>query len=248
MAEPSMPLMAHLAELRRRLFISTIALVAGTIASFLYRDFLFDLLKRPAGDRVFYFHEITGVIGPTMKVAMLGGVILALPVLVYQVVMFLSPGLSSRERRWLYLLLPGTGLFFLAGVVFAYFILVPPIVGFLFDFGAEVAEPIVSIGSYVNAVVGLMFWMGVGFETPFLMYFLTMVGVGSPKFFASHRRTWIVISFVLAAVITPTFDPMNQAMVAGPFIVLYEIGIWLSRFAARKPKSAPSSLARQPGG
>ena len=231
-----MSLASHLGELRRRLLISVVALVAGIAVSFIFREFLFDLLKRPGGDPDLYFHQITGVIGPTMKVAMLGGVVLALPVLVYQGVMFLAPGLTSSERRYLYLMLPGVASAFAGGVAFAYFILVPPIVEFLLEFGSGIAEPIVGLGSYVNTVVALMFWMGVGFETPFLMFFLSSLGIATPSFFARHRRSWVVVSFVLAAVITPTFDPINQSMVAGPFIVLYEIGILLSRLAARRTR------------
>ncbi|MCL0102038.1 twin-arginine translocase subunit TatC [Dehalococcoidia bacterium] len=230
-------LTAHLSELRRRVLYCAVVLVAGIIVSFLFRDFIFDLLKRPADDPKLYFHQITGFIGPTMKVAMLGGFILALPVLVYNAVMFLAPGLTLRERRYLYLMLPAVAAFFLAGVAFAYFLLVPPIVEFLFEFGEGVAEPLVSIGSYMNTVVGLLFWMGVGFETPLLMYFLAAIGIATPRFYARQRRIWIVVSFVLAAVITPTFDPVNQSIVAGPFIVLYELGILFARVAVRGEKA-----------
>ena len=236
MGDKTVPFTAHLGELRRRLMISGLALVAGIIVSFIFRDFLFDILLRPGDDPDLYFHKLTGFIGPTMKVAMLGGVMLALPVLVYHVVMFLSPGLTTRERRYLFLLLPAVAASFMAGVAFAYFVLVPPIIDFLLEFGREGVNPLVSIGSYVDTVVGLLFWMGIGFETPLLMYFLTVVGVATPRFFARQRRIWVVIAFILAAVITPTFDPINQSIVAGPFIVLYELGIWLSKLAARKPR------------
>ena len=247
MADDSKSFTWHLSELRRRLFISVGALVIGVIAAFIFREPLFDVLRRPAGDTPFYFHELTGIIGPTMKVALLGGFILALPVVVYQAVMFLAPGLTSRERRYLLLLLPGVFLCFAAGVSFGYFVLVPPVVDFLLGFGRGIATPLVSIGSYLNTVVALLFWMGVAFETPFLMYFLTLVGVATPKFLARQRRVWVVIAFVLGAVITPTFDPINQAMVAGPFIVLYEVGILLSRLAARRPRGqrAPAAEVRE---
>ena len=239
MGDNSVPFTAHLSELRRRLMISVGALVVGIVVSFIFRDFLFDLLLRPGGNPDLYFHQLTGFVGPTMKVAMLGGVILGLPVFVYHIVMFLNPGLTPQERRYLYLLLPGVAISFVGGVAFAYFVVVPPIVEFLLEFGDDVAEPLVSIGSYMNTVVALLFWMGVAFETPLLMYFLTMVGVARPSFFARQRRIWIVVSFVLAAIITPTLDPVNQSIVAGPFIVLYELGIWLSRLAAASLDPAP---------
>lgn len=236
MADRTMPLMAHLRELRRRLIICIAALSAATLVCFLQRELLFDLLKRPGGYPQLYFSELTGVIGPTMKVSLLGGVILALPVFVYQVVIFLSPGLTKKERRFLLMMLPGVVLFFLMGAAFAYFILIPPVIQFLLEFGEGIATPIVSITSYINTVLSLLFWMGVGFELPFLMYVVTRLGIAKPGFFSKQRRLWIVIAFVLGAVITPTFDPVNQTTVAVPFIVLYEIGIWFSRLAAGKPK------------
>lgn len=238
-----MPLIAHLLEVRRRLFICVIVLAATTALCFFKRDLLFDLLRAPGGYPELYFSEITGVIGPTMKVALVGGFILALPVFVYQIVMFLSPGLTGKERRFLFMMLPGFVVFFLTGASFAYFILIPPVIMFLFEFGKEIATPIVSVGSYVNTVLALLFWMGIGFELPFVMWVLTRLGIAKAGFFPKQRRLWVVVAFVLGAVITPTFDPVNQLTVAVPFIVLYEIGIWMSKLAARRPKRAAAADA-----
>jgi len=231
-----MPLTGHLVELRRRVFISFLALVVGIVLSFVFRSRIFDVLTRAGDDPNLFFFTLTGAIGPTMKVALLGGFIVALPVVVYQFVRFLAPALSRKERRYLALLLPSVAICFMAGVAFAYFILVPPIIEFLLEFGTDVASPRPSLASYIDTVVALLFWMGMAFETPFLMYFVTLIGIGKPSFFSRHRRTWVVIAFILGALITPTFDPINQTMVAVPFIVLYEMGIWLSKLAARKPR------------
>jgi len=236
MSDHQMPLTGHLAELRRRLLVSALALVVGVVLSFAFRTRIFDVLTHAGGDPDLFFYTLTGAIGPTMKVALLGGFIVALPVGIHQLMGFLAPALSRKERRYLTLMIPSVAICFMAGVAFAYFILVPPIVDFLLDFGTDVAMPRPSLESYINTIVALLFWMGVAFETPFVMYFVTLIGVGKPAFFARHRRTWVVISFVLGAMITPTFDPINQTMVAAPFIVLYELGIWLSRLAARKPR------------
>lgn len=231
---------AHLAELRRRVTIILVALVAGVVVSFIYRTPIIDVLKRAGDDPQLYIYTLTGALGPTMKVAMLGGVIVALPIAVQQLIAFVSPALDARERRYLYIFIPAISLFFLAGVAFAYFVLIPPMVRFLLDFGNEVAIVQPSLESYINAVVALMFWMGIAFETPFLMYVLTLFRVATPRFFASQRRLWFIFAFVLGAVITPTFDPVNQTLVAGPFIVLYEIGIWMSRLAARGRRMRPT--------
>lgn len=246
MADTPQSLRVHLAELRRRLAISLAALAVGFAAAFIYRNDLYDLLLRPGGYPQLYSFELTGILGASMKVSLLGGVVIALPVFVYQVVMFLSPGLTSREKRTLFTLLPGVVVFFLAGAAFSYFVLVPSVVKFLLTFDTNVAVQAVSIGSYINAVVSLLFWMGVGFEAPFVMYLLTVIGIATPKFFSSQRRLWFVIAFILAAVITPTPDPVNQSLVAGPFIILYEIGIIFSRLAVRKPRKR-TALAPEGG-
>lgn len=243
-----MPITGHLAELRTRLIITAVAVIGGIIASFIYRDFIFDILLRPGesnGREIeLFFTTLTGAIGPTMKVALLGGVIVALPVVVYQAARFLAPGMTRSERRYLLTMLPGVTFAFGGGLCFAYFILIPPIVDFLLNFGVDIgAEPIVTLDSYINTVVALLFWMGVAFETPFLMYFLARFGIVTPGFYVRQRRSWLVIAFVLGALITPTFDPINQCLVAAPFIVLYEVGILLSKFAVNRAKRGGRPLS-----
>ena len=118
---------------------------------------------------------------------------------------------------------------FAAGAAFGYYVLIPPAINFLINFGGDIAEPTILIGNYVNLVVMLLFWMGVVFETPAVMFLLAKLRIVSPAGFSKWRRHWVVVAFVLGAIITPTFDPINQTLVAGPLIVLYEVGIWLSK-------------------
>ena len=235
-----MPITGHLAELRKRLMIVAGAVIAGVIVAFIFRDFIFDILLRPGerdGEEIpLVYTTLTGAIGPTMKVALLGGVIAALPVVVDQVARFLAPGMTRAERRYFLIMLPGVALAFGGGLAFAYFILIPPIIDFLLTFGGDVASPLITLESYINTVVALLFWMGVAFETPFLMYFLARFGIVSPDFYARQRRIWLVIAVILGAVITPTFDPVNQLMVAAPFVVLYEVGIVFSKLAVRSKR------------
>lgn len=244
MADKPMTIIDHLAELRRRLLISAASLLAGIVLSLVFYKNIIDLLTRAADHPKLYFFTLTGAIGPIMKIAFLGGFIVALPVTVYQIVAFISPGLTPKERRYLFLLLPAVGFSFLAGVFFAYFVMIPPMVRFLLSFGSDIATPQVSLESYVNTVTSLLFWVGVVFELPVLMYFLTFLRVARPSFFSRFRKPWIVLAFVLAAIITPTPDPVNQTLVALPMIVLYEVGILLSKLAARKPRKR---AALQPG-
>ena len=234
-----LPLGGHLSELRRRLTISVGSLVIGTVVAFAFYGVIFDVLMRPVqgveslqGDEVvFIFTQPTEMIGVTMKVSFLGGLALAIPVILYQVVMFVAPGLTGRERRYLYALLPGALLSFVGGVAFGYFVLLPPALRFLLTFGTDIATPMIRIGNYVDLVVTLLFWMGIAFEVPLVMFFLSKIGVVTPRALARQRRYAFVGAFVLGALITPTFDPVNQTFVAVPVILLYELGILLARLA-----------------
>ena len=143
-----MPITGHLAELRKRLMIVAGAVIAGVIVAFIFRDFIFDILLRPGerdGEELqLVYTTLTGAIGPTMKVALLGGVIAALPVVVDQVARFLAPGMTRAERRYFLIMLPGVTLAFGGGLAFAYFILIPPIIDFLLTFGGDVASPLIT--------------------------------------------------------------------------------------------------------
>ncbi len=234
MPDTEMSLGGHLKELRKRAMVCAAALVGGVIAAFIFRDYILDALRHAGDDPKLYFTTLTGGTEAVLRVVLYGGLVAAIPVIVYQAVMFLSPALGKTHKRYLYTLLPVMGLAFAAGASFAYFIVVPPVVEFLLKFGADAGfEPIPSADSYISVVVSLIFWMGVSFELPFVMYFLSLIGITTPRAYSGFRRAWIVIAVVAGAVITPTFDPINQGLVAGPFIVLYEIGILLSRFAWR---------------
>lgn len=233
--EERQPLTAHLAELKKRLTYAVIALIVGTVVSAFFVEQFIKLLTAPV-DRLgvkFQFIHTTGFIGPFFEVALRGGFVLSLPVIVYQVVMFIRPGLLHSERRWLYISLPVVALAFLAGVAFGYFVLLPPAIGFLFTFGSDIAEPRPLIGDYISTMLTLLFWMGVVFETPFLFFLLARLGVLSPYVVARQRRLGLVAAFVLGAVITPTGDPINMTVVAVPVYLLFELGILLGKIGWR---------------
>ncbi len=248
----SMSLQGHLADLRQRLTISVLAVVVTTIISFVFYRRIIDFLLRPA-DAItevpgrLVFIEVTEMFGVAMKVSLVTGLVLAFPIILYQMVLFVAPGLTPREKRYLYGFLPGVLLSFVAGAAFGYYVLIPPAINFLINFGGDIAEPTIRIGNYVNLVVMLLFWMGVVFETPAVMFLLAKLRIVSPQGFSKWRRHWVVVAFVLGAIITPTFDPINQTLVAGPLIVLYEVGIWLSKLAVRGQGRAPSPVAQAPG-
>lgn len=232
-------LRVHLTELRRRLTWSAAVVFLTTVIAFIFHQQILQVLMAPAGNFTELpqnkpvYTELTEFIGIAMKASLFVGIFGSLPFLLWQMVMFSAPGLNPTEKRYLYFLMPITILVFLAGSAFGYFMLFPPAVKFLLTFGSNVATPMIRIGNYINLMLSLLFWMGIVFELPIILFFLSRIGVVSPEFLARNRRWAIVISFVLGAIITPTLDPINQAFVAGPIIVLYEVGVLLSKVGAR---------------
>ena len=137
---------------------------------------------------------------------------------------------------------------FVAGAAFGYRILFPPAINFLLSFGSEIATPMPRIGTYVNLMLSLLFWMGIVFETPLVLYFLSRIGVVTSEWLAKRRRYAVVVAFILGAIITPTFDPINQTFVAVPIIVLYEAGVWLAKLGGRQRRiSLERSLEKAAG-
>jgi len=229
-----MTLVEHLEELRFRLFMSAVGVVIGLgISAYFGRD-LIEFLKGPAEARnpdfQLQFIEPFEMFVTYFRVALLGGLVLGMPMMVYQTLRFVAPGLTRNERRWLYFTVVGATLFFLGGVAFAYYIALPPALNFLLNFGGGIAEPNIRIGSYIDFVTRLLFWTGVAFETPLM--FLGRFGIVSPGQLLRWWRLAIVAAFLIAAIVTPTIDPVTQSLVAGPIIALYFLGIvlaWLVR-------------------
>ena len=238
----------HLIELRKRLTWSVAAVLVCTAIAFVFHQQVLTFLMKPAqgftdmptGKPI--YTEMTEFIGVAMKVSLLAGIFMSLPFVLYQIVMFVAPGLSGTEKRYLYLLLPGSFLAFVAGAAFGYRVLFPPAVKFLLSFGSDVATPYIRIGNYTSLMITLLFWMGIVFETPVVTFFLSKIGVVTSQFLARQRRYAVVVAFVLGAVITPTFDPINQTLVALPIIVMYELGIWLAKLGGRGRRTASRDL------
>ena len=239
--------LSHLTELRQRLIKSAIAVVVATAISFIFANQIFEILIWPAGDIDLIYIEMTEMIGTYMRVSLVSGIIVAMPYLAYQFFMFVSPALSRKEKRYVYLILPWVTLMFAGGVVFSYFILVPPAIKFLIGFGSEIATPQIKIGNYISVVTRLLLAIGLVFEMPVVTSFLARLGIITSKWLASRRKTAIIVAFILAAIITPTFDPVNQSLVAAPLVILYEMSIWLAKlFQRRKPQTATPSPAPPP--
>ena len=183
------------------------------------------------------YTELTEYLSAAFKVSLFAGIILSTPIIIYQAVMFASPGLNKKEKIYLWILIPSSLTLFLTGAAFGYWILLPPMIKFLLTFGSDVASPFIKIGNYTNIMISLLFWMGLIFETPLIMFFLSKIGLVNYKMLRRYRRHTVVLAFVLGAIITPTIDPITQSLVAIPIILMYEAGIWLSWLATRKNQS-----------
>ncbi len=236
--EKKLSVLGHFGELRKRLIRSIIVLLITSIISFVFYQQIFNILIYPAPEGInLQAIKMTEMLGTTMRVALISGIILAMPYLTYELIMFVSPALTRREKRYVYFILPWVALMFAAGVAFAYFILIPRITGFLIGWGSDIVTVQPMFSDYVNVVTRLLLVVGLVFELPVLTTFLARIGVIKPKWLSDRRKPAIIIAFILAAIITPTIDPINQCLVAIPLIALYEMSIWLAKLAYKRKAS-----------
>jgi sec-independent protein translocase protein TatC len=226
-----MTLFEHLLELRNRLVISAIALAVTTAGAFVFYKKWMDIALRPIGQHDLQAITPTETIFTYFQVTLVVGLLLAMPVIAYEAWAYVAPGLTRKERRYVIAFIPGVTFCFVLGVAFAYFALLPAALGFLLGFGADRIKVVPTIESYVKFVSHLMIATGLIFEMPLVMFFLAKIRLVNAKLLGSVRRYVIVVAFIVAAVVTPTPDPFNQLLVAVPILVLYEVGVLLSRLA-----------------
>ena len=225
-----MSLIGHMEELRRRLIICVLTVLACSIFSYFYSDKILAILKRPfPHSLVFIAPQEAFVI--TLKIALFGGIIFALPMIIYHVWQFISSGLKKKEKRYLLFYSPFSLLLFLIGASFAYFLVVPVGLRFLLSFGGSSLEPMISISKYLSFITLMILAFGIVFELPLVLMFLVMIGIVSPQLLAKKRKVFIIAIFVLAAILTPP-DVFTQILLALPLIILYEVSIWLAKIVA----------------
>lgn len=219
----------HLQELRYRLVVAVATLLVMTTVSFAFTGRLLELLLVPSGGIKPIFLRPTEMFITYFKVALIGGAALAMPVIVYQIIRFVVPGLKSGEKKYLFFVIPSATILFLLGLTFGYLVLLPFALRYLLTFGGDLATAAISIGEYVSFVVTLLLWMGLAFELPMIIVFLAKVRVVTHQQLRGYWKYALIGSFVLAALITPTPDPFNQSMVAIPLYLLYEVGVLFAR-------------------
>lgn len=229
---PEMTLLDHLKELRNRAIISAAAVIIAVLVCFYFWEVILGWLMAPAREE--YPDFKLSSFSPTDKLSMLfkiglyGGLLLASPVVLYQILAFVVPGLTPRERKMIFPGMIGATFFLLAGMAFAYWIVLPASLNFLLGFGDENIENVTGIKEYVDFTTRIIFWVGLSFELPMVMALLSRIGVASPRQMLRFWRYAIVLCFILAAVVTPTPDPLTQTLVGGPLLLLYLVGILLA--------------------
>ncbi|MGH9175079.1 MAG: twin-arginine translocase subunit TatC, partial [Vicinamibacterales bacterium] len=234
-----MTLADHLEELRSRLLKASLAvaicLIAGVYLSFMVIDQIVDSANIE-GDRSVVISPTEGFV-TWMRVVLYIAVALAMPVLIYQLLAFLIPGLTRREKRYVLRAVPFVFLMFVAGAAFAFFVLAPRALHFLSTWGIEYFRWDPRASEIIQFYMTLMLGMGLIFELPVIMYALALVGVMNAKRYARFRKYALILGMIASAIITPTPDPFNMMMVAIPTYGLYEIGILLSRTVRKSLRS-----------
>jgi sec-independent protein translocase protein TatC len=230
--ETSMPLLRHLDELRQRIFKAFLGVMLTTAVSFAFAQQLINLLAAPiGGSQALVSIEVTENIAIYMRVALLSGLILGMPVIIYQFMSFILPGLRQQERKWLLLGVPAASLLFAAGVAFAWFVMLPAAVPFLTNFIGITTH--VRPASYFDFITTVMFWIGVSFEMPLIVALLAKLKfVTARQLLSGWRYAFVGIAFV-AALITPTVDPVNMGLVMAPLCALYLVSILLAALVGR---------------
>lgn len=223
-------LLEHLDALRKHIFRMLIAIVVGLVICGTFTGRIINLLATPIGGiSKLQAIDPTETIGVFMKVALLGGFSLATPYIAFELWLFAAPGLMAKPRRMSLIAIPMTLIFFLGGMYFAYRFMLPAALPFLLNFMEINTIPRVS--SYVGFVTSLIFWVGIAFEFPLVVFVLTYMGFVKPGMLIKQWRVAVVLMAVLAAAITPTVDPVNMGLMMAPMIVLYFLSIGLSQVA-----------------
>jgi sec-independent protein translocase protein TatC len=240
---PGMSLMEHLDELRKRIVHSAAYLALGFIVAWIFKDWLLNFLQRPLlkiGKSLVFTHPMDAL-NLYLQVALLGGAILASPFILFQVWLFIAPGLYQKERRFVVPFMLATVGLFMMGASFGYFFVLPGAMDILIIKMGHNFTPMITIEDYSSFFLSIILGLGISFELPILIFFLAMFGIVSPKFLWKNIRYAILAVFIVAAIICPSPDPWTMCIYAIPMLALYLIGIavaWWVHPSRRKAKEA----------
>ncbi len=238
-----MSFMEHLGELRTRIVRGLLGLLGGLVIALPFSERIVDYLARPiqATGNSLVFLAVTEAFWVQMKVALIAGIFLASPVILWQVWAFVSPGLYAHEKKYAAPFVIIGSLLFIGGGVFSLKVVTPYAIQFMLSYARPGLQPMISLGLYVDFLLKFTLAFGLVFELPLIITLAARMGLVTPKVLARNRKYAILGAFIAGAVLTPTPDAFNQALMAGPLIILYEVGIICARIFARKPRTAPVS-------
>jgi len=231
------PITAHLVELRTRLFKVALAIVAGSVVAFIFRERIFEILidpyERVVSDRDLVFFKPTEAFSLFMRLSLFGGFVLASPVVIWQIWAFVAPALTRREKRFAVPIVFLLVILFLGGISFGYWSLQRGL-GFLLDFAGDLLEPTIGGAFYLTFALRFLLVFGIAFEFPVFLYALAAMGVVTWRQLAAGRRWAVLLIVTIGAVVTPSGDPLTLLLLSGPLYIFYEITIWLIRFTIRR--------------
>jgi len=262
MADGKMPFLSHLEELRRRLIVALIAIGIGFVLSFNYSEVVLSLLKRTLTGPTFTLQRTSPYLVPVLreppdliflapaeafwahlKLGFLTGLLIALPVVLYQVWKFVAPGLLEREKRFALPFLFLSVLAFLGGIAFCYFVVLPFAMNFLLTYKTEGLRPMLSVGQFIDFSVKFLLAFGIIFQLPLAIAVGAAANLVSARFLARNRKYAILVNFTIAAILTPTPDVFNQSLMAIPLTLLYEVGILAALLIEKARRKAPVTEA-----
>jgi sec-independent protein translocase protein TatC len=246
--DEKMPFMSHLEELRKRLVTCAITVGIGFVVAYIFSEKLFQYLVlplkevMPEGDQLI-FTNLPEMFFAYIKVSIIAAILGTAPFLFYQLWLFIAPGLYQKEKKLVLPFVIISSILFVGGSLFGYFIVFPFGFKFFIGFSNELVKALPSVKQYLSLSVKLLIAFGLVFELPVVIFFLTKIGLVTPDVLKKKRKYAILLTFVIGSILTPP-DVITQCMMAGPLIVLYEVGIWVSQAAYRKKQETQEDLEK----
>lgn len=246
MDEKKLPLTAHLQELRQRLIFSFIAIGVGFILCYAFVDHIFNILAAPLTNELMpkggslIFTSVAEAFFTYMKVALIAGIIVTSPFVVYQIWAFVAPGLYQKEKRYVVPFVLGSTLFFVLGILFGYYVAIPVGFKFLLGYATDIIKPMPSMKEYLSFSLRFLLACGLVFEFPVVLVLLSKIGIVDAKMLARQRKYALLLIFIFAAVVTPSPDLISQVLMAVPLVGLYELSILLSKIFGKRPAPVSS--------
>jgi len=240
-----MSLTDHLVELRKRLVRCVIILFIGFGACYYYKDFIFDIVTRPLvhvlpKNSYLIYTGLTEAFFVYMKLAFFASLIITCPFIIYQIWKFISPALHSTEKKYVLPFVLFSTLLFISGVLFGYFIALPPAFEFFVSFNNRYLQSMISFSDYISLFVTFLLGFGLSFELPVFIFFLAKLGIVNAQMLSKQRKYAILVIFIVAAILTPSPDALSQILMAIPLMFLYELSIFISKFAGKKKVDSES--------